>query len=494
MLIAIIRVFIKNNIRFFFIFVLFLFCETNMYSGVGYKHNENGKQHQVKIWTCAMHPQIRMNKPGKCPICGMKLIPLKEKHNNSSSNLTVSLSPNAVKLAEVQTSKVVRKRAYAELKLNGILDYDETSTANIVANFSGRVEALYANYTGMFVKKGVHLAAVFGGELYVDQREILIAHKSLITAEKENNPERKQELLQTYNSVMNKMRVLGFTKEQVEKIIKRGKLSDTVIIYAPISGTIIKKNIVQGQYFKKGDNLFIISDLKHLWLNLDAYEMDIPFLRYGQKVTFSINALPGKIFTGKIVFIDPIMNTKNRTSKVRVLVDNNDNMLKPEMFATGTVSVEIGDKGVIKAKSLKGKWISPMHPEIINDKPGNCPICGMKLVPAETMGFYTESSNNKLPLVIPSTAPLITGKRVIVYVELKPGMYEAREVVLGPKVGDLYIVNSGLKTEEKVVTNGNFMIDSELQIKSGNAGMISMFDDKNPDVQAKPMPMHDMKH
>jgi membrane fusion protein, copper/silver efflux system len=438
----------------------------------------NSSKSVSQLWTCAMHPQIRSDKPGKCPICSMDLTPLIHSDQNNSSIPTVSLSKRARKLAEVQTSKVVRRAAFIELNLTGKIDYDETKSANIVAHFSGRVEKLFANYTGMYVEKGTHLAEIFGPDLYINQREILIAHSSLLNAEQEKVIEVKNKLLKTYNSVMSKMRVLGFTKEQIQKVIDRGTVSDTLVLYTPISGTIINKNIVQGQYFEKGQDLFIISNLNDLWLNLDAYELDLPFLKYGQKVIFEVDAVPGKKFEGKIIFIEPILNKETRTSNVRVVIDNSERVLKPGMFVKATVSVQVGEKGIIQAESLKGKWISPMHPQIIKDKPGRCDICGMKLVPAETMGFYKEGRSNSIPLLIPSSAPLITGKRAVVYVEITPGTYEARTVTLGPKVGNYYIVQSGLHDGEKVVTKGNFKIDSELQIKSTNAGMMSLFSDK----------------
>ncbi|HJO95371.1 MAG TPA: efflux RND transporter periplasmic adaptor subunit [Victivallales bacterium] len=465
--------------------ILFSFSLTGMAMNMAnMKKNYPDNSAPKQIWTCSMHPQIKMDKPGKCPICKMDLIPLKNSEVNSGANVSVKLSERARKLAEVQTVNVKREAAFAQILLTGTLDYDETQSAEIVSQFPGRIEKLYANYTGMYVKKGFHLAEIFSPEIYLYQREILIAHKAYVKSENEKNPKLKKEYLKTYYSTMNRMRVLGLVKEQVMQIIKKGTVSDTIDLYSPIDGVVIKKDIVRGQHFKAGDPLFIISNLKNLWLMLDAYELDLPFLKYGQKVEFEVEAVPGKKFTGKVVYIDPILNSDTRSTNVRVVVDNKDRLLKPGMFVRATVFAQLGDKGVIMAESLKNKWISPMHPQIIKDHPGKCDICGMELVSTETLGITRKGDSSKmdLPIVIPDSAPLITGKRAVVYIELSPGAYEARNIVLGPKVGNKYIVYKGLKVGEKIVTRGNFKIDSELQIKSTNAGMMSQFSESNNDT------------
>lgn len=448
------------------------------------QHITNSKQ----IWTCAMHPQIRMDEPGKCPICHMDLIPLEENAgNDSSSSNGITLSKNAQKLLEIQTSTVKRSKAFAEVNLTGMIDYDETQSAQIVAHFSGRVEQLYANYTGMHVKKGTHLAKVFSPDLSVLQGEILMYYNTVKNAKmKGYSEEAFIESKNTYERAVHKAELWGMTQNQIKEIIKRNRVSDEMVYYAPINGIIIKKNIVNGQHFKKGDALFVMSDLSKLWLVLDAYEQDLPFLRYGQKVTFHVNAIPGEKFEGRVVYINPIINKNTRSSDVRVYVDNDNLRLKPGMFASATVFAELRDNGTVISESLEGKWTCPMHPQILENHPGNCPICGMKLVPISSMGYeYTTSDQNELPLVIPASSPLITGKRAVVYVESKPGLFVPKTVTLGPKVGKSYIVKNGLKTGDKVVTKGNFKIDSELQIKTGNSGMMALLEDNNKESITK---------
>ncbi len=473
--------------RSFIIIFTFFFCYINLYSAQEHLHSSSQKKPAAQqVWTCAMHPQIKSNKPGKCPICSMDLIPLESTNSiDSPSNTVIKLSDRARKLAEVQTATVKREAVFAEILLTGTLDYDETMAAEIVSHFPGRVEKLYANYTGMHVKKGSHLAKIFSSDLYVYQREILITYNTLLKAEKTGNKASINNAEQQYINTQNKMRVMGLTNEQVQQIIKKGTISDTLDLYSPIDGVVIKKNIVQGQHFKSGDPLFVISNLNKLWLMLDAYELDLPFIRYGQKVEFNVEAVPGKKFSGKIVYIDPILNSKTRASKVRVVVDNKDELLKPGMFVRATAFVQLGEKGVVMAESLKDKWISPMHPQILKDHPGKCDICGMDLVPAESLGLIKKNDSNtaSLPLVIPDSAPLITGKRAVVYIELEPGTYEAKNIVLGPKVGKQYLVYSGLKEGDRIVSRGSFKIDSELQIKSTNAGMMSQFSTQKDDTE-----------
>ncbi len=203
---------------------------------------------------------------------------------------------------------------------------------------------------------------------------------------------------------------------------------------------------------------------------LDAYESDLAWLRYGQEVEFSTEAYPGEVFKGRVAFIDPVLNEATRTVKVRVNVSNEDGRLKPEMFVRAIVRSKIASGGRVLDASLAGKWISPMHPEIVKDEPGNCDVCGMPLVRAETLGYVTaEPSDTAKPLVIPVSAALLTGTRAIVYVQVPTAeepTYEGREIVLGPRAGDYYLVRSGLNEGELVVTNGNFKLDSALQISA----------------------------
>ncbi len=241
---------------------------------------------------------------------------------------------------------------------------------------------------------------------------------------------------------------------------------------------MIEKLKQEGDRVRTGDRIYTVADLSHLWVQMDAYESDLAWLRYGQKVEFTTEAYPGEVFKGKIAFIDPVLNKETRTVKVRVNVSNEDGRLKPEMFVRAVVQSRVASGGRILDASLAGKWISPMHPEIVKDEPGNCDICGMPLVRAETLGYVTaEPSDSAKPLVIPVSAALLTGTRAIVYVQVPDAeepTYNGREIVLGPRAGDYYLVKAGLKEGELVVTNGNFKLDSALQI-SAKPSMMTPF-------------------
>jgi Cu(I)/Ag(I) efflux system membrane fusion protein len=266
------------------------------------------------------------------------------------------------------------------------------------------------------------------------------------------------------------LRLSGLSADQIKEIEDSGKASEHVTINSPASGVVIHRNAQEGMYVDTGTRIFTIADLDAVWVQLDAYESDLSWLRYGQHVDFTTEAYPGKTFNGVVSFIDPVLNPTTRTVKVRVNVDNRDGQLKPEMFVRANVFAQFAGSGRMLDKDMIGKWVSPMHPEVIKDAPGKCPICGMDLVPAESLGYANASPSDAIaPLVIPATAALLTGKRAVVYVEVpdtdRP-TYVGREVVLGPRAGPDYVVESGLAEGDLVVVSGNFKIDSALQIQA----------------------------
>ena len=423
----------------------------------------------ISVWTCAMHPQIQLPKPGNCPICGMALVPTAgDGGNDNTSERELHLSPAAVKLAEIQTVPVERKYVQVKIRMVGKVDYDETRLAHISARVSGRIDRLYVDYTGIPVKKGDHMVYLYSPELLTAQQELLQAQRAVDELKGSNFKTMRNTALETVKAVQEKLRLWGLTEKQIYEIKKRGKTSDHITIYAPMGGIVIKKNIEEGSYIKTGVPLYTIADFSSLWIKLDAYESDLVWLRYGQEVDIIAEAYPGQVFKGAIAFIDPALDTKTRTVKVRVSVSNTDGLLKPEMFVKATVHASVAASGRVMDASLAGKWICPMHPDIVKDKVGSCDICGMPLVSTESLGYVSVAYEKKdlFPLVIPASAPLITGKRAVVYVAdlEKEGTFEGREIILGPRAGDHYLVKEGLTEGEKVVVHGNFKIDSALQI------------------------------
>ncbi len=427
-------------------------------------------QQSEQIWTCSMHPRIRMSEPGQCPICGMDLIPVAIGEMEDLSERELKLSPTAVKLAEIQTIPVERKYVPVEIRMVGKIIYDETRLAHITARVPGRIDRLYVDYTGISVKKGDHMVYLYSPELLTAQEELLQALRAVGNLRQSNMKIMKEIALQTLEAARDKLRLWGLTDRQIANIGKREKPFDHITIYSPMGGIVIQKNVQEGTYVNTGMRLYTIADLSQLWVELNAYESDLVWLRYGQEVDIETEAYPGEVFKGTIAFINPVMDSRTRTVKVRVNVSNEKGRLKPEMFVHTTVYAQVAAVGKVMDEDLAGKWICPMHPAVIKDMANACDICGMPLVRTESLGYVSETDfkETEPPLVIPASATLITGERAVVYVAVpgKPGVYEGREIVLGPRAGDYYIVNQGLELGEQVVVNGNFKIDSALQIQA----------------------------
>ncbi len=413
-------------------------------------------------WTCAMHPQIRQPKPGKCPICRMDLVPIAP---SAGGLRTLTIKPAVKQLMKIETRPVERKYVTASIRMVGKVDFDETRLAHITAWVSGRLDRLYVDYTGIRVNPGDHLVYIYSEQLYAIQEELIQG----IRFEREN-PRQRAGGLDLVEAAREKLRLLGLTDSQIAEIETREKAEDHITIYSPIGGIVIEKLRQVGDRVQTGDRIYTIADLNQVWVKLDAYESDLQWLRFGQSVSFTTEAYPGEKFQGRIAFIDPILNQDTRTVKVRVNVPNQDGRLKPEMFVRAVVDSNVAAGGRVLDADLAGKWISPMHPEIVKDEPGTCDICGMPLVRAESLGYVAaEADPLAKPLVIPVSAALVTGTRAIVYVEVSGASqptYEGREILLGPRAGDYYLVRNGLFEGEMVVTNGNFKIDSALQIQA----------------------------
>jgi Cu(I)/Ag(I) efflux system membrane fusion protein len=425
---------------------------------------------KILFWTCSMHPNIQKQKPGKCPICGMDLIPVtsatRSKEMGGMRQIVISDAARA--MMNIQTTPVERRYVTAEVRMVGKVDYDETRLGYITAWISGRLDRLYVDYTGVEVKKRDHMVSIYSPELYSTQDELIQVLKR--TRKQEGVTSVFPDVADLIEPVRERLRLWGMTKEQIQEIEKSEKPSDHLTIYSPMGGIVIQKNRQEGDYVNVGDRIYTVADLSYVWVMLDAYESDLVWLRYGQEITFTTEAYPGEKFVGRIAFIEPVLNAKTRTVKVRVNVPNLSGKLKPEMFVHGIVYTQISTGGKVIDPHLVGKWICPMHPEIIKDELGECDSCGMPLVLAESLGYVAVDADDKSkPLVIPVTAALVTGTRAIVYVELPDTdepTFEGREIVLGPRAGDYYLVRSGLKEGEIVVTNGNFKIDSAIQIQA----------------------------
>ncbi len=423
-----------------------------VFAGCGSDHedhadNETGEH--GAMYACPMLCVPPSPTPGNCPVCGMELKPVEGGTEGNAPR--IAMSERSRRLARVQEAEVERKSVSAEIRMVGKIVFDESRVAHVTARVGGRIDRLYADFTGMRVEKGDHLVSLYSPDLLSAQEELVqgirLGNTSLINAARE------------------KLRLLGITSEQVAAIEKRGTANDNMTIHSPISGIIVGKNVVEGAYVETGSPMYTIADLSHLWVKLDAYESDIALILYGQNVAVTAESHPGRVFKGTVAFIDPVLNEKTRTVGIRVNVANKDRALKPGMFVRATISAQIDALGNPFGTDLSGKWICPMHPEDMHDESGSCTICEMPLIKAEDSDFASGSSSKTEPLLIPATAPLITGKRAVVYIATEnEGEYEGREVTLGRRTGDYYVVLDGLNEGDRVVVNGNFRIDSALQI------------------------------
>jgi len=452
---------------------------------------------QAVRWTCSMHPQIDEDGPGKCPICFMDLIPVtSDTSAEAVSPRQFTTSAAAKALMDIQTSPVEKRFVAAAIRMVGKVTYDETRLAYITAWAPGRADRLYVDYTGVTVRKGDHMVYLYSPEILTAQEELRRAARAVEGLKSDSPAVVRRSAEATLDAARRKLRLWGLTDAQIERAEQSGAVSDHITVYAPMGGTVVHKNAQQGMYLETGTRIYTIADLSRVWVKLDAYESDVPWLRYGQKVAFTTEAYPGETFHGWIAFIDPVVDERTRTVKVRVNVPNPEGKLKPEMFVRGVVRAQVATGGRVMAPDLAGKWVSPMHPEIVKDEPGTCDVCGMPLVRAESLGYLPITADEAaMPLVIPATAPLITGARAIVYVEV-PGTerptFEGREVALGPRAGDYYLVRGGLQEGERVVTNGNFKIDSALQILARPSMMTATAAEGVEGGAGKPVPMVDV--
>lgn len=430
------------------------------------------------IWTCSMHPQIRLPSPGRCPICGMELI-------------SVSKLPKARTDLEgragLESEPVQRRALFKEIRTVGKLDYSERQVELITARIAGRVDRLFADFTGFDVKKGDHLVEIYSPELNVTQSELLIALESL-EKEKSQSPTTKGFATARLDASRTKLRLLGILDSQIAEIEKTRNPTDHLTIYAPLGGTVIEKDVRVGQYVTAGDQLYRIANLDPIWLYLNLYEFDIAWVRFGQSVDVAFEAFPGEAFTGSVMFIDPFLDDATRTIRVRVNIKNPDRRLKPQMFASAMINVRLLSDGTPEPTGLEGMYICPMHPEIVQRDPGKCPLCEMSLekVPdrpkperdsvseIEATKPLEQAGSTAGVLAIPVSAVLDTGRRRITYRLTKDGAYELVDLQLGPRaqasdesgrLREYFVVQGGLHDGDRVVTQSGFLLDSQRQIE-----------------------------
>jgi Cu(I)/Ag(I) efflux system membrane fusion protein len=437
-------------------FVLGAALATRSTSPATPSHADHEPAEKATVWTCSMHPQIRMPGPGRCPICGMELIPAKE---SSSAGNAVVLGDDARRAASIEVATVERRRLEAEVRTVGRIEAAEPLVAYLTARADGRIERVYADYTGIDVRKGDHLVDLYAPDLVIAQEELLTATRLLQTPVKG-----AEEAWETQRRLARqKLLLLGLTEDQISQLEKEKTPRVALTVYAPIGGTVLQKNAKEGMYVKAGDPLYTIADLSIVWLLAQVYEYELPLVSPGMEVAVEVEAAPGVVRRGRIAFVAPTVDDATRTVSVRVDVSNPDRALKPGMFAKATIVTRVGADGRGVPVPLPGRFVCRMHPEVWSDEPGQCRICGMDLEPRAS-ATRAESAPAD-PIAVPATAVLSTGTRRVVYVEHESGSFEAHEVTVGPRAGAWFPVLSGLSEGDRVVTKGNFLLDSQAQIE-----------------------------
>ncbi len=387
------------------------------------KHDHATETSKATVWTCAMHPQIRMDQPGKCPICAMDLVPLTQNTNAQTDPAALHLTNESAQLANVLTSIVSIQNPVKEVRLYGKVQADERLLQNQVAHISGRVEKLMVNFTGEPVARGQKLVQIYSPELVTAQQELLEA-----AGMKQSQPE-------VYKAAKEKIRQWKLSEAQISEIENSGNIQTNVDVVSNTNGIVTARRVNNGDYVSQGSVLYEIADLSRVWILFDAYESDLPFLKKGDSVEFTVQALPGESFSGPVIFIDPVIDPVNRVAKVRVEINNSRGKLKPEMFVTGNV---------------KANLVQFSH-----------------------------------KLVIPRSAVLWTGKRSIVYVKQAGDepVFKIREVELGPQLGNSYVILEGLSDGEEIVTQGAFSVDAAAQLE-GKPSMMNRESQAESSVQA----------
>ena len=369
----------------------------------------NGKT----LYTCGMHPQIILDHPGDCPICGMKLTPIRNRGAGPESGANAAASATAIAVdaatrqaMNLRTARVQVGPLRKTIRTVGTIDYNETALADVTTKFKGWVEKLNVDATGQLVHRGEPMFEIYSPELYSAEAEYVLALHSGLT----NDPG-AAELRAT---AANKLKFFDVSDGQIAELEKNGVASKTLSVAAPISGFVLEKNIVQGQMVDAGMRLYRLADLAIVWVLAQIYEQDLPFVQLGQEAVVKVASLPDREFRGRVTYVYPTVDEKTRTARVRLEFENPGYFLKPGMFVSAQIQADLGATAILA----------------------------------------------------PDSAVLRSGARNTVFVALTDGEFEARDVTLGVEAeGGLVQVVTGLSPGERIVTSGQFLLDSESQLR-----------------------------
>lgn len=476
---------------------------------------ESRTNEQTFEYFCPMHQFVVRDQDGKCPICGMNLskrvkgapVQLPE-----GALARVQVSPDRINQTGVQVEAVERRNLTRVVRSYGAVELDETRTAKITARFPGRIDRQWVNSTGLTVKKGDPLVQIYSPKFLAATQEYMQALSMKKQADKNPgvNADDKARAGELARFARQRLALAGFTPDQLDAMENSGHAEERMVLKSPLSGTVLERNLQPGELAEEGTVLYNIADLSVVWVQILVLESDMGAVRKGMPVEVTSVAWPGSIIHGTIDFIYPTLMAEARAVKVRVVVQNADGRLRPGMYVNAVMRSPLGrfellgekppapdtkTSSTASAAAAKPVYTCPMHPEVISDKPGDCPKCGMplELKPASKKdsqwmegwacsmhpdelsdkpgicticdcGMRKEYYRLEKILSVPESAVIDTGERKIVYVETMPGVFDAHAVALGARAGEWYPVQSGLSAGEKIVTRGAFLIDAEARL------------------------------
>jgi len=378
---------------------------------------------KIKYYVSPMDPTYIRNEPGKSPM-GMDLVPVYEEEGEEKEPAsTIRIDPATMQNMGVRLGRVERKPLVKDIRTVGYLLYDETKIFTVNTKFNGWIEKLHVDFVGDTVKKGQPLFEIYSPDLVTAQEEYLLAleqYRKLSNATYDRVRESAERLLSASRT---RLRYWDLTDAQIEKIGQTASISKTLTVYSPASGVVTKKDAFEGHYVKAGEHQYTIADLSTVWVEVDIYEYELPWVRKGMPAEMELAYMPGKRLKGKVLFIYPYLNAKTRTATLRLQFSNPDYQLKPGMYAD----------------------------------------------------IYLKSSMGDNALVVPQEAVIFSGIRRLVFVSLGKGRFRPREVKLGVEVNqNEYQVLKGLEEGEEIVLSAQFMLDSESRLREAIQKMLEL--------------------
>jgi membrane fusion protein, copper/silver efflux system len=371
------------------------------------------------VYFCPMHPTVKQDKPGSCPICGMALVKQTAADHaaHAGESVTgVALSPEQRVTGNVKTVRVALDTHTGELVTTGRVTFDERRVAQVTAYAGGRIEKLFANFIGDAVHRGEAVATIYSPDLYGTQQEYLLALENRRRMQRAGFDSARNASNDLVDSTHQRLLLSGMTAGQVATLERTQKPIYATTVISPVSGVVTKKLALPQQYVQQGQPLLEVADLSQVWVEADVYEQQLPSVKVGDRVEIQAAAIPGRTFNGKVAFIVPVIEGATRTARVRVDLPNPGVALKPDMY----VNVRI-----IGAPA-------PAH------------------------------------IMVPASAVVDRGQSQFVWVETRPGTYEPRQVTTGGRHGEAIVINTGINAGDNVVVEGGFLLDSEARLRGGS--------------------------